>query len=273
MILYDGYKESKVLDEKIKEIIKDTNSVVDKGELAIIQVGDDSSSNKYILIKQKVGVDLGIQTKLFKFPAEISIENLKKEVSRIVNRGEIKSVIVQLPLPNKNMNPLLDLVPSSKDVDVLSSYSQASFYGDTLGYGTPVTRATEYVMSKLKFLPENTKVLVVGTGFLVGNPVIQMLKTKNYDIKVTENFTKKDAIGRNLVILSAGVAGLVKGEDLLPGTNVIDFGSSVVNGITFGDLDMSSNLSHLGRVVPSPKGMGPLVVRFLFLNHLKIFSI
>ena len=62
---------------------------------------------------------------------------------------------------------------------------------------------------------------------------------------------------------------MLKGKDLLPKTHVIDFGSTVINGKTVGDLDMNSGLEHLGVISPSPGGMGPLVVRFLVLNLLE----
>ena len=74
----------------------------------------------------------------------------------------------------------------------------------------------------------------------------------------------------DLLILSAGVPNLVKGQDIEPNTHVVDFGSAVVNGKSTGDLDKNSALSHLSVVSPSPGGMGPLVVRYLIMNFLGI---
>jgi len=270
MLLVDGYEESKKLDYYIKNVFSSITNPV--GILGIIQIGDNASSTKYISVKQRVGDKLSIKTQLFKFEENLPDAQLAENIRNIVTNKEITGLIIQLPLPRKSLYSLLDLIPLEKDVDLLSSVAQKRFYDGTLGYGTPVTRATEYVLDTMKFVPKKSKVLIIGNGFLVGKPIAQMLKFKKCDVIVTENFIKSDGLNKDLVILSAGIPNLVSGEDFSDNTNVIDFGSTVIDGKTYGDLDMGSKLDHLGWVVPSPKGMGPLVVRFLFLNHLHHFQ-
>ncbi|HSX39237.1 MAG TPA: hypothetical protein VLI92_01465, partial [Candidatus Saccharimonadales bacterium] len=92
-------------------------------------------------------------------------------------------------------------------------------------------------------------------------------KTENLTFR--PNYSKRTKINSQLVILSAGSPNLLSGEDLRPKTHVVDLGSSIVNGKTIGDLNMQSKLDHLGIISPSPKGLGPLVVRFLILNLLE----
>ena len=268
MIIVDGYKESEKIDEYIRKL-----AILNDGALAIIQIGDDASSNKYISIKQKVGDSVNVKTQLFKFSSEYSDEDLKEQISKVVTDYKNQGVIVQLPLPRKSLYSILDLIPLDKDIDLLSSEGQKKFYEGTGSFGSPVTRATEYILDLMKFNASGSQVLVVGRGFLVGNPIIKLLKDKGCNITVTDNYSKEEGLNKNLIVLSAGVPGLVKGDDLTEGTNVIDFGSTVIDKKTYGDLDMSSKIDHLGWVVPSPKGMGPLVVRFLFLNFLKSYSL
>jgi len=77
----------------------------------------------------------------------------------------------------------------------------------------------------------------------------------------------------HIVILSAGVPNLVNSSDIVTDAVVVDFGTSMVDGKVNGDLNLKSDMSHLKIVSPSPGGMGPLVIRFLILNHTRIYDI
>jgi len=266
MFLFDSTTTSLTLDNILKTSYRG-------GILAIIQIGSNPSSEKYISIKKKVGEKLEIKTQVFNFSDSIDISSLRSQIQKIVTSGDITGVITQLPLPNTVPSDILDLIPFEKDVDLLSKESQNAFYNNSLNHGSPITRATEYVLDTHDFKYKNSNVLIVGNGFLVGKPLAHVLKNKGCNVTVTDNYTKEVSINKDLVILSAGVPNLVKGEDMSPNTTVIDFGSTVIEGKTYGDLNMNSKLDHLGLVVPSPKGMGPIVVRFLFLNHLKKYSL
>jgi methylenetetrahydrofolate dehydrogenase (NADP+)/methenyltetrahydrofolate cyclohydrolase len=266
MLLFDPITMSLKLDDILR-----SNST--NGVLSIIQIGNNASSEKYISIKKRVGEKLGIKTWVYHFTDSLDINSLKSQIWEIANREDVTGVIVQLPLPSNVPADILDLIPLEKDVDLLSKTSQGYLYNNILDHGSPITRATEYVLDTNKFEYENSNVLIVGNGFLVGKPLAHILKNKGCNVTVTDNYTTELAINKNLIILSAGVPNLINGEDMSPNTTVIDFGSTVIDGKTYGDLNMNSKLDHLGLIVPSPKGMGPIVVRFLFLNHLKKYSL
>ena len=270
MKIINGNELALNLDNKIVELVKDSS---DHGNLAIIQIGNNPASNTYIKIKQKIAEKVGITCVLYKFDSNKTIEYLQQEVTKIVNDKNNTGVIIQLPLPISIKNQLLDLVPVEKDIDLLSSNSQNFFYSNLIDYGSPITRATEYILDSLELIDNNLNVLVVGSGFLVGKPIIHMLKRKKIRVSYTNNYSKKLCNDKNLIILCAGVPKLVKGEDLQKNTSVIDFGYSLIDKKTVGDFDLRSKTDHLNYIVPSPNGMGPLVVRFLLLNHIKKYNI
>jgi len=114
------------------------------------------------------------------------------------------------------------------------------------------------------------KAVVIGEGYLVGKPAAQYLKSKNYQVTVINDYQTGQKIDADLLVLSAGIPNLVRGEDISEGCDVVDFGSSVVYGKTVGDLAQESSLEHLGLVSMSPGGVGPLVVRYLIMNFLSI---
>ena len=164
----------------------------------------------------------------------------------------------------------MSLIPREKDIDLLSPESQLSYYSGDFSKLPPVVHATDYFIKENHLKTEGMRVIVLGHGFLVGKPVAHYLRHVGAQVEVIEDYKRQKPLSCQLLVLSAGLPNLVDGGDISKGTHVIDFGSSVVGGRTVGDLDMNTKLDHLGVISPSPRGMGPLVVRFLVGNFLGV---
>lgn len=270
MKIFNGTLEAKTLDSRITYLVQNKGSV---GELAVIQIGDNPSSAKYISIKNKIADKVGIKLRVYKFSAILSLKDLQTKITEIANQQTTTGCIIQLPLPDKNLNTLLNLIPIKKDIDCLSSAAQKRFYIDCdFSFFPPVIRAVQHFIDYAKVdLSSSSTVYVVGMGFLVGRPLAHYFKHMyKCNVVTTDAYEKDTFISADLLILSAGVPGLVKSSNIAKNCNVIDFGSSVINEKIVGDLQISTVHKHLGYVSPSPGGMGPLVVRYLLLNHLQI---
>ncbi len=265
MKIFNGNAEAKKLDNKILEI---TNNSKDFGKLLIVMIGKNSSSEKYVNIKKRVGEKLGVKIEILEIDENLSNKDITDKVFKEFNSADVSSVIVQLPLPRPELNEVLDLIPLEKDVDVLSTKAQQKFYDSSLQRTSPVVRSAEYFIYSLGKANKIKTAIIIGGGFLVGKPIAKMLEKRGVTTQIIENYSKGMKLNADLIVLSAGIPNLVDASDIKEGANVIDFGSSVLDGKVVGDLDMKSVLDHLGNISPSPGGMGPLVVRHLFLNHL-----
>jgi methylenetetrahydrofolate dehydrogenase (NADP+)/methenyltetrahydrofolate cyclohydrolase len=155
-----------------------------------------------------------------------------------------------------------------KDIDVISSESKRKFYSGDFSRLPPVVRAFQNFVDSCGIELSGSRAVVIGEGDLVGKPISFYLSKKGADVETNSSYNGNEKINCDVLVLAAGVPGLVKGENISDGCNVVDFGSSVIDGKCVGDLDMSSSLDHLGCVSKSPGGMGPLVVRYLLLNFL-----
>lgn len=256
MTLFDSKHFTQVLDGEIKKYINENR--VEK-TLLIIQIGENSASQKYIQLKKKLCDGFKIPCELVELDQNLSDENLRSEVTKLVSRSDVGGCIIQLPLPRQSLYPILDLLPSEKDIDCLS-YN----LGDRL---SPVVRAFDLFLQLVK--PK--KLYVIGQGRVVGKPISVFAKSIGIEVSVSENYVRGEKINDfDVVVLSAGIPNLVNPKDISAGTSVVDFGSSVIENKVVGDLDVSGDLSHLGLVAPSPGGLGPLVVRFLIMNFLGI---
>ncbi|MEO7203364.1 MAG: bifunctional 5,10-methylene-tetrahydrofolate dehydrogenase/5,10-methylene-tetrahydrofolate cyclohydrolase, partial [Candidatus Tumulicola sp.] len=73
----------------------------------------------------------------------------------------------------------------------------------------------------------------------------------------------------DVVVVAAGVPGLIKGSDLLAGATVIDVGTTMVDGALKGDVDFDSAVEVAGAITPVPGGVGPVTNVALLRNVVK----
>lgn len=266
MRIFDGNYHAQLLDEKIKRFLE-THKVSKK--LAIIQVGDNLASTKYVNLKKRYCTMLGVPVEVCNINSDNKDDIIVNKVRDVFEDETIGGGIIQLPLPRKSLGDLLNIIPIEKDIDTISNIGITQFYAGDFSRLSPVVRATMYYLN-ICDIPKGITATIIGEGDLVGKPLAFYLTKMGNNVQIIPNYATGMHINCQLLVLSAGVPNLVQGQDILPGVAVIDFGSSVVNGKTTGDLDLNSNLNHLSWVSPSPGGMGPLVIRFLVMNFLGI---
>ena len=269
MEFFDGKAESVELE---KEIVQKINGIKAGGKglktLLIVQIGDNPVSEKYIGLKVKLCEKLGIPVQVHKISEHLPDATIISGVKALFESKEVNSGIIQLPLPRESLHDILDNIPVQKDVDMISNESQKHFYEGDISRLSPVLWGVNIFLRKNEIDIRNKKVTVLGCGYLVGRPVARYLQEQGSFVEIVDAYTTGTPINADLVVLSAGIPNLVKGDDVSKGCHVIDFGSSIVDGRTVGDFDLMSQIDHLGIVSPSPGGMGPLVVRFLIMNHI-----
>jgi len=269
--ILNGKELSEKILAKIKKAVKKSKL---KLRLAVIQVGENSVSQVFINQKKKACEKTGINFKLFKFPAKISVLEFKKEIEKIVKSKVTSGVIIQLPLPKKFLaEEFLNLIPEEKDVDVLSEKSLGKFYQGTLKILPPTVNGILYLLKSYKIGSIGKNVVIVGAGRLVGFPLAtQLLKEKatlsvlNEWTRDASSFTKK----ADILISGVGKSNLIKGNAVKKGGVVIDAGASMKDGELIGDVDFKSVSEKANYITPVPGGVGPLTVACLLENLVRL---
>lgn len=262
MNLFNGNEQASILDLEIAEKVSHIEKIP---VLDIVNFGDNLSSQKYIAIKKYIGEKLGIQVNVYDFGLDTRSASY---LDVLLNSEPRSGVIVQLPLLSGIGDELLDNIPLERDVDLLSSASLSKFYSGDFSRLSPVIHSLSLFLKTSKISPTTHDVLVLGEGSLVGKPVAFYLSSLGYSVRVVTDYEKGTKIPEKLVISCTGIPNLIQGSCLSSKACVVDFGSAVVNDKVVGDVNINSDLSHLDWVSLSPGGMGPLVVRYLFLNLL-----
>ena len=243
-IILDGKKISEKILKKLKAEIKRKRL---KLKLSIVLVGGDSSSKIFIRQKQKACEKVGIDFELFKFSSKISNSELKKEIKKIVQKSDINGIVVQLPLPkNLHTEEILNLIPKEKDAEIVS----------------PVVCAIERILKNYKISLKNKKIVLIGKGRLVGQPVANWLKKRNLKFfslrKIPRRGTNINKIkNADIIISGVGKPNLIKGEMVKKGVIVIDVGA---------DVDFKSVSKKASYITPVPGGVGPVTVACLLQN-------
>lgn len=265
--------DGKIIADTVYEKLK--NFPPTKKFLAGILVGENSASSSFVAQKKKAAEAIGLDFRVYKLNADISTDELRREVGRMTAQKTCGGLLVQLPLPGQiNTQYILNAIPRDKDVDVLGERTLGAFYAGRGKASPPSVGVVEEILKKFPIDLSASVVAVVGAGKLIGKPIASWLLGRAKELIVLEKGSDLSELkNADLIILGAGVSGLVKGEILKEGAGVIDFGySKNIDGKISGDLDTNSNLSHLNFYTPTPGGTGPILVAKLLENFYKLNS-
>lgn len=262
-MIIDGRKIALGIIERLKK------QSVPQVFLAAFFVGDDKNSESFLKQKEKIAKELGVDFRIYKFPENISENDLKEEILKIVSQKECCAAIIQLPLPsNINRQNILNAIPKEKDIDVLSDKSLG---GNIL---PPAVGVVEEILKTLNYKLETKKIAVVGLGYLVGQPISKWLKGKCAELYCLDIGSDLAVLKQaDLVILGTGQMGLIKPDMVKNDALVIDFGYGMVNGKISGDFGselLVPGLESLVSYTPTPGGTGPILVAKLFENFYKL---
>jgi methylenetetrahydrofolate dehydrogenase (NADP+)/methenyltetrahydrofolate cyclohydrolase len=238
-------------------------------------VGEDDSSRAYVRTLAKTGANAGIDVDIRRLPESASVRDVRDALRELGEDPAVHGVMLQQPLPARlPIRAIADAIPAHKDVDGTHPMNQGHL---AFGSGTEFVPATPAaVMLLLEFSPHwplrGKNAVMVGRSIVVGAPVALLMLAQDATVTVLH----KESRGlqpylrmADVVVVAAGVPGLIRGEDLLPGATVIDVGTTMVDGALKGDVDFESAVSVAGAITPVPGGVGPVTNIALLRNVVK----
>jgi len=287
-------KGTEVRDEILKELkeevdkIKEEHGVVPG--LVTILVGENPASISYVTSKVRTAQSLGFKEVQDNQPEDISEDDLLGLIDKYNKDDSIHGILVQLPLPKHiDEKKILNAIDPDKDVDGFHPVNVGRLM---IGGGevkflpcTPAGIQELIVRSGVEI--EGAEVVVVGRSNIVGKPIANILLQKapgaNATVTVAHTRTKDLAFHckrADILIVAAGVPGLVKPEWIKPGACVIDVGVNRVGekisektgkkiAILKGDVDFDKAKEIAGYITPVPGGVGPMTITMLMKNTLR----
>lgn len=253
-----------------KEILARAKARADKlarrPKVVALVASETPATKSYLAIKTKRAADAG---------CILEIQHIKSSLRPFETIDMCKNadaLIVQLPLPaDMNQKGMLDAIPVEKDADVLSSVARAKFEMMDLRNPSllpPVVGAVREIFIQNNIDARGKRAVVIGDGWLVGNPCAVWLKQQGAEVSVLTSKSKDlpaSLRGADIIVSGAGSPHLIKPEMLKQGVVLIDAGTSESNGTIAGDADPAC-ADKCSIFTPVPGGIGPLSVASLFDN-------
>jgi len=286
-------KGTEIRDEILKELkvevdkIKQEHGVVPG--LVTILVGENPASVSYVTSKIKTAKDLGYKEVQDNQPEDISEGDLLALIDKYNKDDSIHGILVQLPLPKHiDEKKVLNAVDPDKDVDGFHpvNVGRLMIGGSEVKFLPCTPAGIQELIVRSGVEIEGAEVVVVGRSNIVGKPIANILLQKapgaNATVTVAHTRTKDLAYHckrADILIVAAGVPGLVKPEWIKPGACVIDVGVNRVGekisektgkkiAILKGDVDFDEAKEIAGSITPVPGGVGPMTITMLMRNTL-----
>jgi len=240
--------------------------------LATVLVGENPASQMYIRLKHSACSRAGIRSENVLLPESSTEEEIIAKIEELNLREDINGILLQLPLPG-GLNPqraMMSILPE-KDVDGFHPRNMGALLlgAERLVPCTPL--GIIYALERLDKKLEGTEVVIVGHSNVVGKPLAAMMLNRNATVQVCHVFTRdlaehtRDA---DILVVAAGVPGLIKKEMVRPGAYIFDVGINRVGDKTVGDVDYEEVSQIAGAITPVPGGVGPLTVAMLLRQTL-----
>lgn len=266
--IIDGKKAAEKTLEHVRSYISEHKI---KPRLATILVGDDPASETYVNIKKKTCESVGISAEIHRL--EPDQEKISELISKLNHDRDINGILVQLPIPNINVQRIIEKIDPSKDVDGLHplNLGRLSYGDETIPACTPM--GIIRILEEEKISLGGARICIIGRGIHVGKPLHSLLCNRDATVTLCHSKTRNiEQITRSsdIVIVAVGKQGYLKADMIKEGAVVIDVGINRIGKKLIGDVadEVRGKASAL---TPVPGGVGPMTVAMLVQNTLNAY--
>jgi methylenetetrahydrofolate dehydrogenase (NADP+)/methenyltetrahydrofolate cyclohydrolase len=251
--------------------------------LVTILVGQDPASESYVAAKNKTAHALGIHSEQVTLPVATSEAELLQIVSEYNRNPSIHGILVQLPLPRHiNEANILFAIDPAKDVDGFHPVNVGKMMLGEQCFLPCTPNGILELLQRSGVETSGAEVVVVGRSNIVGKPIANLMLQKrpggNATVTVCHTRTKDvDYHTRraDILIVAAGVAKMIKADQIKAGAVIIDVGVNRIGqaasgkAILVGDVDFADVVTKASAITPVPGGVGPMTITMLMKNTLQ----
>lgn len=229
--------------------------------LAFVMLGDSGPARVYAARIEKLAAPLGMQVSRRELPGDVTFSMLEREVGALNADSAVDGILVQMPLPEHLVEThLSSIIDQRKDVDGITIQNAGRLYLGLLGHPPSTAAAILHILHEAKVEIAGRHAVIVGRSSIVGHPVAELLLSRNATVTITHRQTRDlEAITRlaDILVVAAGVPGLIKPAMISPGVVIIDAGINVTDSGIVGDVDTAC-WGRASLVTPVPGGVGPV---------------
>jgi methylenetetrahydrofolate dehydrogenase (NADP+)/methenyltetrahydrofolate cyclohydrolase len=287
MKLIDG---NAIAESIIEELTKEVGQLAGskKPAVAFIRVGDDPASVSYVRKKEKTAERIGIESRLYLLPDDISKEDLFAQIDALNADPNVNGILIQAPLPKHiDETETFNRVLPEKDVDGFNTLNIGKLcQEDSSGFVACTPAGIVELIKRSGIETQGKHVVVLGRSQIVGKPAALLMMRKalpgNATVTICHSRTQDlPSITRqaDVLIAAIGRANFVSADMVKEGVAVIDVGINRVEDASkkrgyrlVGDVEFDAVAPKASHITPVPGGVGPMTVAMLMHNTLRAFK-
>jgi methylenetetrahydrofolate dehydrogenase (NADP+) / methenyltetrahydrofolate cyclohydrolase len=255
--------------------------------LATLLVGDDYASASYERRVRRLAVELGCRYVCEHLPGDAEEADVVACVGKLDADPRLSGILVLRPLPAWVSEPVVyRALDPLKDIEAVHPVNAGLLALGRPRY-IPSTPASVFHMldrhlresgSDPQDVYTRSNMLLVGRSNNVGKPAILLGLARGATLLSCDVNSFKAGLlyehtsQADILIVAAGVPGLITGEHVKPGAIVIDVGINPIQDPhtgrvkLVGDVDFDSVAAVAGAISPVPGGVGPITDVWLLKN-------
>ena len=268
-MLFDG----KLVREESLNSLKEQYRDIHVG-LAVVQVGDDFASNKYIAQKEKLAHELGVSFELIKLE-KTNTHDLCSLIQELNENKEVHGIIVQLPIPEDiDYEMVRNTIDPNKDIDGVNDVNILRVFNNDPKALVPCTALGIMKILDYYQIPlEGMDVTIIGRSIHIGKALYSLLLNRNCTVTICHSKTKdlkKHTKDADMVITSVGKANFIHQDMVRDDVILVDVGFNYLDGKICGDV--SKDVEKYQYLTPVPGGVGQMTVYSIYENLIKAYQ-
>lgn len=266
-----------IVEKEVEALLPRVSFVKKQGvipKLAVIMSINNQASKIYVKNKRKMCEKVGILQEEYIIKAEDTTRDVVELVEKLNQDESIQGILVQLPLDESlDEEMILQTIEEKKDVDGFNTKNIGKLALNQEAILPCTVRGIITILDRIGTSYSGKNVVVIGRSKIVGKPISYALLNRNCTVTVCHSKTQsiekftKDA---DILIVAAGVPGIINGEMVKPGSIVIDVGINRCNSKIIGDVVTDEVAKVASYVTSVPGGVGLTTVLSLAQNLVEI---
>ncbi len=286
-MIIDGKKIADFIGSLLKKELKKRKKKRPP-KLTAFLVGNSADQRSYVTIKSKVAKKIGIKFELVNIKNTPSFEDFAHKIKEASINPDTTAIIIQQPLPAQlSTDTLFEYISDIKEIE---GHKRKTQFIAPIGlavltvlkyiYGTQ--KIDKHLLVNLnkdrkffKRIFRNKKIVLVGRGVTGGKPIGKTLSDAKINYIGINSKTPESAnyLKEADIIITAVGKKVISPEVIKLGVILINVGLRRENGRLKGDYDESEIKNIAGFYTPTPGGVGPIDVMYLYKNLIEAYKL
>ena len=271
--IMSGKQLASQIEEEVKSIAK---GCIIRPSVALINIGNDPISEKFIKAKEEACNRVGIYFRYHQFEEDTPELTIINKIKELNNDDYVNGIVINLPIPEKyNEKRLLNTVINSKDIDGLTDINIGRLIGGRKSITSCTAQGIIELLKKYEVEIEGKHVVVIGNGRLVGKPLTNMLLNEGATITICHSRTtnlKKHTKEADIIISATGFKNLITEDMVKEDVVVVDAGCCYEDGKICGDVDFDKVSKKASLITPPTGGVGTMTIAMFLKNIITCYN-